>query len=182
MAGPGLLNLPMVILWCTEYSMEWLVTMVNADLANTLGNLLLRISSKKLNSGGKGWIYHRDLFPFCEDGVTAATRARQEDHDLIRSLHELPGTSGPWDNLDISSVLKPSTEGTYANCKSLDLLSLSLRGMMVRNSDKQNLWLLYTMIPYQIVLLLFHWPWIISPVTNILFFRYCGRLLRDISS
>ena len=74
-----------------DYSMERLVHMVNSDLADTLGNLLLRISSKRLIPGiaDSGLQYHqRDMFPLagCSEELASA-----KDLELISQLHKLPG-------------------------------------------------------------------------------------------
>ena len=78
-----------------DYSMERLVHMVNSDLADTLGNLLLRISSKRLIAGiadsasPAGLQYHqRDMFPLagCSEELASA-----KDLELISQLHKLPG-------------------------------------------------------------------------------------------
>lgn len=78
-----------------NYSMDRLASAANSDLANTLGNLLQRISSKRLAAapGSPGLRYRRDVLPLSgrgehshKGGVCA------EDLDLISGLHELPGT------------------------------------------------------------------------------------------
>lgn len=69
--------MPLLLLFL-GYSTERLVNVVNSDLANTLGNILQRISSKKLHVGGPGLKYHKELFPLTSD-------------PLINSLQNLPG-------------------------------------------------------------------------------------------
>ena len=70
------------------------MSVVNSDLPNTLGNLLQRISSKRLLTGchdsGCGLSYRQDLFPLSSqrDSSTAATA---DDHALIWQLQELSG-------------------------------------------------------------------------------------------
>lgn len=72
--------------------MERLASVVNSDLANTLGNLLQRISSKRLLVSENGLVYHKDLFPFLGQEKSNTARASEQDYALIKSLHELPGT------------------------------------------------------------------------------------------
>ena len=75
-----------------DYSIERLASVVNSDLANTLGNLLQRITSKQLSTSGTGsrLQYRRDLFPLHEDDNSGS--ASKMDCELINHLHELPGT------------------------------------------------------------------------------------------
>lgn len=70
---------------------------VNSDLADTLGNLLLRITSKRLatvgaDSGSPGLRYQGDKFPLT--GHTLGGGASTKDLELISSLHKLPGIAG----------------------------------------------------------------------------------------
>ena len=67
------------------------MTRVKSDLVHTLGNLLLRVLSKKLHSVGTGLKYHQDLFPYHGDSFTSAAIASENDRALITTLHELPG-------------------------------------------------------------------------------------------
>ena len=71
--------------------MERLASVVTTDLANTFGNLLLRILSKKLHSAGTELKYYENLFPFHGDSVTAAAVISEEDRAFIETLHKLPG-------------------------------------------------------------------------------------------
>lgn len=76
----------------SDYSTERLVGVVNSDLINTLGNLFLRISSKRLATGSPGLRYRRDMFPLAGHTETSSEGgASTEDLTLIQCLHELPG-------------------------------------------------------------------------------------------
>ena len=67
--------------------------MTNSDLPNTMGNLLQRVSTPRLNPGGRPTLeFSLDLFP--SGGLvhnSPQCRAKDEDYTLIRSLVELPG-------------------------------------------------------------------------------------------
>ncbi len=73
--------------------MDSLVSEVNTDLANSLGNILGRISAKKLiqNMSQLNLKYSSDLFPFYGKDATSVTLATDEDRRFIEKLHELPG-------------------------------------------------------------------------------------------
>jgi methionyl-tRNA synthetase len=76
-----------------DYSEERLVATTNADLPNTLGNLLQRISTPRLNPGGPRLQFHPELFPTFEGSNfhgSPECRASDEDFELIRSLQNLP--------------------------------------------------------------------------------------------
>jgi methionyl-tRNA synthetase len=73
-----------------DYSEDRLVATTNADLANTLGNLLQRISSPRLNPGGPRLQFSPKLFPLSRESSTIESRAIQEDFALVDSLQELP--------------------------------------------------------------------------------------------
>ena len=78
----------------TDYSEERLVATTNSDLPNTLGNLLHRISSPRINPGGPTLQFHTHLFPTFESPHSHRNpehRATSEDHTLIDSLQDLPG-------------------------------------------------------------------------------------------
>ena len=69
--------------------------MVNSDLANTLGNLLQRISSKRLAVGGsaegRGLRYRQELLPFSSQQGSDDVRVSRDDRALIERLQKLPG-------------------------------------------------------------------------------------------
>ena len=82
----------------SDYSEERLVATTNADLPNTLGNLLQRISTPRLNPGGPRLQFHPELFPTFEGSnfhCSPECRASEEDFALIRSLQNLPGEHLP---------------------------------------------------------------------------------------
>lgn len=75
-----------------DYSEERLVAMTNSDLPNTMGNLLQRISTPRLNPGGPKLKFSQDLFPIGEHSkFSPECRATDEDFALINTLHNLPG-------------------------------------------------------------------------------------------
>ena len=67
------------------------MSIANSDLANTLGNLYQRISSKSLHVGDHGLKFHKDLFPLSPQKESNDARASANDYALIKSLEELPG-------------------------------------------------------------------------------------------
>lgn len=74
----------------TAYSEERLALSLNSDLADTLGNLVLRVTSEKLNPQGAGGEFSTQLFPL-QGGSGRGARAADEDYALVHSLVELPG-------------------------------------------------------------------------------------------
>lgn len=67
---------------------------LNSELADTLGNLLQRVTAKKLNPRGTGLQFSTDLFPLEDRGLSLGVedvRANDEDYSLINRLMELPG-------------------------------------------------------------------------------------------
>lgn len=74
----------------TDYSEERLSQLLNADLADTMGNLLQRVTSKKLNPRGSPLKFSAQLFPLGGQTGGTETRARKEDYALLSSLEELP--------------------------------------------------------------------------------------------
>ena len=68
--------------------------LLNADLADTMGNLLQRITATKLNPQGPKVKFSPDLFPLGgrERSPVDSARTSEEDYTLVNSLIELPGT------------------------------------------------------------------------------------------
>ena len=76
----------------SDYSDERLVSATNADLPNTLGNLLQRISTPRLNPWGPKLEFSPTMFPTWQgSGNSHECRANEEDYVLINNLHDLPG-------------------------------------------------------------------------------------------
>ena len=77
----------------SDYSDERLVSATNADLPNTLGNLLQRISTPRLNPWGPTLKFSPTMFPTWQgSGNSPECRANEEDYVLVNNLHDLPGT------------------------------------------------------------------------------------------
>ena len=62
---------------------------MNSDLADTLGNLLNRISSERLITSTEPLKYDSTVLPFTSQEGPDSTS--QDKHALIQSLHRLPG-------------------------------------------------------------------------------------------
>lgn len=74
-----------------DYSEDRLVATVNSDLSNTLGNLLQRISTPRLNPGGPKLEFFPHMFPTWDrSSKSLESRACEEDYDLLESLIRLP--------------------------------------------------------------------------------------------
>ena len=90
-------SLPPSSLFCppflpADYSEECLVSMTNADLPNTLGNLLQRVTTPRLNPGGPKLEFSPTLFPTGGQSQSSLEfRATEDDHRLINNLQSLPG-------------------------------------------------------------------------------------------
>ena len=87
---------PSLSLSVTDYSKERLVATTNADLPNTLGNLLQRISTPRLNPGGPRLQFYPGLFPTFGGSnfhSSPSCRASEEDIALVRGLQNLPGNN-----------------------------------------------------------------------------------------
>ena len=67
--------------------------LLNADLADTMGNLLQRITAKKLNPQGPKIKFSTELFPLGDQQQNPDNaRATEEDYRLANNLTELLGT------------------------------------------------------------------------------------------
>ena len=100
--SPPSLPSPSLLFLLQDYSEDRLVATVNSDLSNTLGNLLQRISTPRLNPGGPKLEFFPHMFPTWDrSSKSLESRACEEDYDLLESLIRLPGTlSGlNWDNI-----------------------------------------------------------------------------------
>jgi len=78
-----------------DYSEDRVGQWLNADLANTLGNLLLRVTSRKLHPWGPGVAFSWELFPLGDSEgreMETGVRATGEDSSLMKNLINLPGT------------------------------------------------------------------------------------------
>ena len=76
----------------SDYSEERVGAILNADLADTMGNLLQRVTSRKLNIQGPSLSFSTELFPLGESQrEKASVRAGNEDYTLVNRLIELPG-------------------------------------------------------------------------------------------
>ena len=84
----------------TDYSEERLAVILNSDLADTLGNLLLRVTSRKVNPNGGRVHFSTKLFPLF-GGRTEEARACDEDLALVNKLNELPGEFHFWPVVNI---------------------------------------------------------------------------------
>ena len=73
----------------TDFSEDRLVAVTNADLPHTVGNLLQRVSTPRLNPGGPRLKFSLDMFPI--GGQSVNCRASAEDYELITNLQNLPG-------------------------------------------------------------------------------------------
>ena len=73
----------------TDFSEDRLVAMTNADLPHTVGNLLQRVSTPRLNPGGPRLKFSLNMFPI--GGQSTNCRASAEDYKLITNLQNLPG-------------------------------------------------------------------------------------------
>ena len=69
-----------------DYSEERVKQGLNSDLADTLGNLVLRTNSVKLNPGGPELKFSPEMLPL--DGSNCDT---EENYELLNSLMQLPG-------------------------------------------------------------------------------------------
>ena len=69
--------------------------LLNADLADTMGNLLQRVTATKLNPQGPKVKFSTDLFPLGgqERSPVNSVRTTEEDYALVNNLTELPGTT-----------------------------------------------------------------------------------------
>ena len=65
--------------------------MLNADLADTLGNLLLRVTAHKLHPKGCVIKLHPHLFPFENTKIWS-----NEDYQLLEFLRNLPNVVGKY--------------------------------------------------------------------------------------
>ena len=74
----------------TDYSDDRVAAVVNSDLADTLGNLLLRVTSHKLHQPNSELKLHPQLFPLDRGG----SPWDEEDHRLVEKLVELPEMVG----------------------------------------------------------------------------------------
>ena len=76
-----------------DYSEARVGQLLNADLADTLGNLLLRVTSRKVHPRGPGVAFSTELFPLGDSqGRESGIRATGEDYSLVNNLIDLPGT------------------------------------------------------------------------------------------
>ncbi|XP_072034833.1 methionine--tRNA ligase, mitochondrial-like [Amphiura filiformis] len=76
-----------------DYNDDRLVNTLNADLGDTLGNLLSRVTAKSINPQQVFPQFHSDLFPWQPSSSSSTVvRALQEDYDLIESVQKLPDT------------------------------------------------------------------------------------------
>ena len=83
---------------CLDYSNECVAVTLNSDLADTLGNLLQRVTSSKLHPPGvKGQ----------SDPIGQSGRDwNEEDCDLIYSIDRLPNVVGEfYDNYEFGSAI-----------------------------------------------------------------------------
>ena len=83
--------LTLLLLPLVDYSEERVGQLLNADLADTMGNLLQRVTSKKLNPGGPVVKFSTKLFPLGGQSGGPDVRATDEDYALVNNLIELPG-------------------------------------------------------------------------------------------
>ena len=68
--------------------------LLNADLADTMGNLLQRITAKKLNPRGPKIKFSTELFPLGDQEKNPdKVRATEEDYRLANNLTALPGAT-----------------------------------------------------------------------------------------
>ena len=66
-------------------------SLLNVDLADTLGNLLLRVTSRKLHPQGPGVSFSTELFPLGDSEREGhGVRAGEEDYTLVNNLIDLP--------------------------------------------------------------------------------------------
>lgn len=72
-----------------DYSEERMEEMVNSDLADTLGNLLNRISSERLITSTEPMKYDSTVLPFPSQG--GSDNSSHDKHALIQTLQRLPG-------------------------------------------------------------------------------------------
>ena len=80
-----------ILIWFTDYSDDRVIQLLNADLADTLGNLLLRVTSHKLHPKGCVIKLHQHLFPFENTKIWS-----NEDCQLLEFLRNLPNVVGKY--------------------------------------------------------------------------------------
>ena len=77
----------------SDYSEDRVRALLNADLADTLGNLQLRVTSRKLHPQGPGVSFSTELFPLGDSERGGhGVRAGEEDYTLVNNLIDLPRT------------------------------------------------------------------------------------------
>ena len=77
----------------SDYSEDRVGALLNADLADTLGNLQLRVTSRKLHPHGPGVLFSTELFPLGDSERGGhGVRAGEEDYTLVNNLINLPRT------------------------------------------------------------------------------------------
>lgn len=65
--------------------------LLNVDLADTLGNLLLRVTSRKLHPQGPGVSFSTELFPLGDSERGGhGVKAGEEDYTFVNNLIDLP--------------------------------------------------------------------------------------------
>ena len=75
----------------SDYSEDRVGSLSNVDLADTLGNLLLRVTSRKLHPQGPGVSFSTELFPLGDSERRGhGVRAGEEDYILVNNLIDLP--------------------------------------------------------------------------------------------
>lgn len=72
-----------------DYSESKVVHYLNVELADTLGNLLLRVTGKVVNPGQVFPKFHSDLFPLTKT-KEGFCRASADDYEFLESLQRLP--------------------------------------------------------------------------------------------
>ncbi|XP_071950249.1 methionine--tRNA ligase, mitochondrial-like [Antedon mediterranea] len=72
-----------------DYKEEKIAAILNAELADTFGNLLSRVTARSLNPDQTFPEFHTDLFPIHPDG-SCRSRATKEDYELLEKLEHLP--------------------------------------------------------------------------------------------
>ena len=75
----------------SDYSEDRVGALLNVDLADTLGNLLLRVTSRKLHPQGPGVSFSTELFPLGDSERGGhGVRAGEEDYTFVNNLIDLP--------------------------------------------------------------------------------------------
>ncbi|XP_022088159.1 methionine--tRNA ligase, mitochondrial-like isoform X1 [Acanthaster planci] len=73
-----------------DYTDEKVLKLLNAELADTFGNLLSRVTGKVLNLSQVFPQFHAELFPRQQSLTSLSGRASAEDYALVSALQRLP--------------------------------------------------------------------------------------------